>query len=273
MFERTKISVATAAWVAILAVSSTASAQEPDLSAPSDVAAPPAAAAVTESGLASVVLHEGSGDRHPDATSWVRVHYSGWTTDGELFDSSIQKGKSMTLPLDRLIAGWTEGLRLMVEGEKRRLWIPQELAYAGREDRPQGILVFDVELVEIVDPPVAPDELTPPADGEMHKKGLVSQLLQSGHGSRRPKADSTVTVLYTGWTTDGEMFDTTMIQGVPATFPLTGVIPGWTQGLQLMVEGEKRRFWIPEKLAYKGAEGKPQGMLVFDVELVAITVY
>lgn len=66
------------------------------------------------------------------------------------------------------------------------------------------------------------------------------------------------------------MFDSSRTRGKTATFPLTNVIPGWTDGLQVMVEGESARFWIPEELAYKGQPGKPQGMLVFDVELIAI---
>jgi peptidylprolyl isomerase len=77
-----------------------------------------------------------------------------------------------------------------------------------------------------------------------------------------------VTVHYSGWTTDGKMFDSSVVRGTPATFPLDQVIAGWTEGLQLMVTGESRRFWIPEKLAYKGQD--PKGMLVFDVELIAV---
>jgi peptidylprolyl isomerase len=65
------------------------------------------------------------------------------------------------------------------------------------------------------------------------------------------------------------MFDSSVVRGKPATFPLNRVIPGWTEGLQLMVVGESRRLWIPQKLAYKGAKGAPQGMLVFDVELLS----
>ncbi len=66
------------------------------------------------------------------------------------------------------------------------------------------------------------------------------------------------------------MFDSSVTRGRPATFPLGGVIAGWTEGVQLMVVGEKRRFWIPEDLAYGGRPGAPQGMLVFDVELLEI---
>ncbi len=80
-----------------------------------------------------------------------------------------------------------------------------------------------------------------------------------------------MTVHYSGWTTDGAGFDSSVKRGTPATFPLSRVIAGWTEGLQLMVEGEKRRFWIPESLAYKGRPGSPAGMLVFDVELISIS--
>ena len=59
-----------------------------------------------------------------------------------------------------------------------------------------------------------------------------------------------VEVHYSGWTTDGKMFDSSVTRGEPATFPLNGVIPGWTEGVQLMVVGEKTRFWIPGELAY-----------------------
>jgi peptidylprolyl isomerase len=66
------------------------------------------------------------------------------------------------------------------------------------------------------------------------------------------------------------MFDSSIARGEPVTFGLNQVIPGWTEGVQLMVEGEKTRFWIPEELAYKGRPGAPQGMLVFEIELLKI---
>lgn len=120
-----------------------------EIPAPPDVAAPPADAKKTVSGLASKMLKPGSGKTHPKATDMVEVHYTGWTTDGKMFDSSIKRGRTATFPLNRVIAGWTEGVQLMVEGEKRRFWIPENLAYQGRPGAPQGMLVFDVELVAI----------------------------------------------------------------------------------------------------------------------------
>ena len=125
--------------------------QTPDLSAPSDVSAPPADAKKTASGLAYKVLTPGTGARRPAATDTVVVHYSGWTTDGKMFDSSVKRGEPASFPLDGVIAGWTEGLQLMVAGEKTRFWIPGKLAYGEkpRGGAPGGTLVFDVELLEI----------------------------------------------------------------------------------------------------------------------------
>ena len=118
-----------------------------DLPAPDDVVAPPKDAQRTSSGLSSKVLVKGTGSKHPSATSTVTVHYTGWTTDGTMFDSSVVRGQRSTFPLNRVIKGWTEGLQLMVVGEKRRFWIPANLAY-GESGRVPGMLVFDVELFE-----------------------------------------------------------------------------------------------------------------------------
>jgi len=118
--------------------------------------------------------------------------------------------------------------------------------------------------------PAPPDVAAPPADATRTPSNLATKVLTPGKGSRHPRPNSRVTVHYTGWTTDGKMFDSSVQRGTPATFGLDQVIAGWTEGVQMMVEGEKRRFWIPESLAYQGAPGAPRGMLVFDVELIKI---
>jgi peptidylprolyl isomerase len=117
--------------------------------APKDVAAAPKDAKRTASGIAYRVLKKGKGAAHPTAASRVQVHYSGWTTDGKMFDSSVARGEPVTFGLSQVIAGWTEGVQLMVEGEKTRFWIPEELAYKGRPGAPQGMLVFEIELLKI----------------------------------------------------------------------------------------------------------------------------
>ena len=121
-----------------------------DILAPSTVAAPPEDADKSGTGLAHKLLSPGQGTEHPGPTSQVMVHYTGWTTDGEMFDSSVKRKKPATFPLNKVIPGWGEGVQVMVVGERRRFWIPQELAYQGRPDRPQGMLVFDVELLSIL---------------------------------------------------------------------------------------------------------------------------
>ena len=275
--------IGAAAVVAALAVTAGARQQTPTpqtetkpivrpIPAPPDVAAPPDDAVKSASGLATKVLTAGTGTDHPKADDVVTVHYTGWNTKGVMFDSSYTRAKPSSFTVNRVIPGWSEAVQLMVVGEKRRAWIPEELAYKGRTDRPQGMLVFDIELISFMANPTAapPDVAKPPADAQKTRSGLAYKVLRPGTGTVRPKGSSKVTVHYTGWTTDGKMFDSSVAKGQPATFPLDQVIPGWTEGVQLMVEGEKTRFWIPQRLAYDGQQGMPMGMLVFDVELVAI---
>ncbi|HNV02873.1 MAG TPA: FKBP-type peptidyl-prolyl cis-trans isomerase [Vicinamibacterales bacterium] len=239
--------------------------------APADVAAPPVDAVKTASGLATKVLVPGTGTAHPKADDFVSVHYIGWTAQGKMFDSSYPRGKAASFQLPRVIPGWSEAVQLMVVGEKRRAWIPEALAYKGRKDKPQGMLVFDIELLEIKPGLATPEDVAAvPADAQKTRSGLAYKVLAPGTGTVHPKRSSRVTVHYSGWTTDGKMFDSSVLRGEPATFPLDEVIPGWTEGVQLMVAGEKRRFWIPQRLAYDGQEGMPAGMLVFDIELVGI---
>ncbi len=119
-----------------------------ETTAPADVAAPPADAHTTDSGLAYRILKPGSGPS-PKKSDTVRVHYTGWTTDGKKFDSSHDRNRAAEFPLRAVIAGWTEGVALMSKGATWRFWIPEALAYQGAPGYPQGMLVFDVELIKI----------------------------------------------------------------------------------------------------------------------------
>jgi len=247
--------------------------------APADVAAPPADARKTASGLALKVLTPGKGKEHPGPEDKVTVHYTGWTTDGKMFDSSVTRGEPTSFRVSGVIKGWTEGLQLMTTGEKARLWIPGKLAYGdapAQPGMPAGMLVFDVELIDFTAAPKPPstptDVKAPPAGAKKTESGLAYRVLQKGTGSRHPAATDTVKVHYSGWTTDGKMFDSSVTRGEPATFGLNHVIKGWTEGVQLMVEGEKTRFWIPAELAYGSSPrpGAPSGPLTFDIELLQI---
>jgi peptidylprolyl isomerase len=227
----------------------------PPVTAPADAVAGPA-------GLAWNVLTEAATGSSPAGDDFVTLDYTTWNDQGTVIDSTAKHPDVRTFPLSKLFPGLKQSLETMKVGEKRRVWIPAALSPK------QSPLVIDVELLEISRPLEAPaDVAAPPADASVTKSGLASKVLKAGDGTASPKKNSWVVVHYTGWTTDGKLFDTS-VGGGAASFQLNQVIPGWTEGLQLMTPGEKRRFWIPEKLAYKGQKGMPAGMLVFDVELV-----
>jgi peptidylprolyl isomerase len=120
--------------------------------------------------------------------------------------------------------------------------------------------------------PAPPDVAAAPADAVRTPSGLASKVLRPGTSNLRPTAASSVVVHYTGWTTDGKMFDSSVVRGTSAEFSVLGVIPGWTEGVQLMVVGERRRFWIPGHLAYDNSSdpNDPRGTLVFDIELIEV---
>jgi len=259
-----------------------AASEEPKaIPAPADVATPPADASKTASGLATKVLTKGKGKDHPKDEDTVKVHYTGWTSDGKMFDSSVARGEPTTFGVGQVIAGWTEALKLMVVGEKRRLWIPAKIAYGetARPGYPAGQLTFEVELLEIIPPPKPPevpkDVAAPPADAKKTASGLAYRVLSKGTGKDHPGPTSRVKVHYSGWTKDGKMFDSSVTRGEPTSFGLNQVIPGWTEGLQLMATGSKWRFFIPPALGYGdrqvSAHIGPNSTLIFDVELLGVS--
>jgi FKBP-type peptidyl-prolyl cis-trans isomerase len=233
---------------------------------PADLSAPPADAEHAADGLVTKMLAQGTGSEKPVVGDLVRVRYTVWKTDGSVVQH-VAAPQSLVLPVSKMIPGWGEAVRGMVVGEQRRAWVPGALT-GGKVDNG---LVFDTELVEIVHPPqTPPDVAAPPADALKTPSGLAYKVLRAGSGTQHPKRKDTVVVQYTGWTTDGRMFDSSVMRGEPSTFALDAVVKGWIEGLQLMTPGEQARLWIPGNLAYGTTPGKPHGMLVFDVELIAI---
>src|SRR4029450_9063452 len=149
-----------------LATASVARAQNP-IPAPTDVAAPPPDPTKTASGLATKVLTPSTNKDHPAKDDLVTVDYTGWTTDGKMFDSSVARGKLSTFGVGR--------------ADNRRPWIPEALAYKGQEGRPKGMLVFDVMLIEM--PNRAPSDVTaPPSDAKKTASGLAYKVLKAGNG-------------------------------------------------------------------------------------------
>ncbi|MCQ1057316.1 FKBP-type peptidyl-prolyl cis-trans isomerase [Photobacterium sp. ZSDE20] len=106
----------------------------------------------TASGLQYLVLQDGTGSVHPKASDKVTVHYHGTLLNGTVFDSSVERGETIQFGLNQVIKGWTEGVQLMVEGEKTRFFVPADLAYGNRaigSIPPGSVLIFDVELFKI----------------------------------------------------------------------------------------------------------------------------
>lgn len=238
--------------------------------APPDVAKPPDDAKRTRTGLASKVLQSGSGESRPRRYDRVRVRYTGWKKDGQMFDS-----REAQVAVNELIPGWSEAVQDMVIGEKRRIWVPSKLAYGDTPPPklPAGDLTFDVELLELtprLQPPM--DLKAPPKQAKRTQSGLTYVVLTRGTGTRRPKPADRVRVQYNGWRNDGRLFDSTTVRKQPAVLGVSSGIAGFREGVQLMRTGDKFLFWVPAHLAYgnKPQHGLPTGMLVFEIELLEI---
>ncbi|MEO0696393.1 MAG: FKBP-type peptidyl-prolyl cis-trans isomerase [Pseudomonadota bacterium] len=241
------------------------------------------------SGLQYEVLSEGEGEGlSPAASDLVTVHYVGTLTDGTEFDSSRKRDAAARFPLNAVIPGWTEGVQLMSEGDRFRLYLPPELAYGeggtpGGPIGPNEALIFDVELLKVSNPEInlAKSKEFLAENGKKDgikttESGLQYQVLTEGDADGKSPSDANVVkVHYEGKLVSGEIFDSSLARGEPAEFPLARVIAGWTEGVQLMSEGDKFRFFVPPELGY-GERGTPTGSigpneaLIFDVELIEV---
>ncbi len=215
-------------------------------------------------------VKEGKGDA-TTANALVTIHYTGWFTDGAVFDSSVTREKKATFPLSRLIPGWQKGIPGMKPGGVRRLHIPWKLAY-GEDGRPPRIpakadLIFEIELFEAHNVPKADAKEWKAVAGV---EGLKQWDVTEGKGNSA-KPDATVTIHYTGWTLDGKVFDSSVQRDEKAEFPLGDLIQGWQKGIPGMKPGGVRYLYIPWNLAY-GEAGSPPTIpakadLIFRIEL------
>jgi FKBP-type peptidyl-prolyl cis-trans isomerase len=262
--------------------------------------------AKTASGIYYVIDKKGNG-KHATAADKVKVHYKGYKLDGSTFDSSYDRGQPIEFPLSGVIKGWTEGIPLFEEGGKGTLLIPSSLAYGqnappGSTIKANEVLLFDVELIKINPEPEVVEAPSPvkaaPAAEEVNSpdpstqdqliqdfikknnlnaqktaSGLYFVIDKKGNGKHATAADQ-VKVHYKGTLLDGTKFDSSYDRNEPITFPLSGVIRGWTEGIPLFEEGGKGKLIIPSALGYgpNGAGGviQPNEILVFDVELLQI---
>jgi len=229
---------------------------------------------ITESGLKYEIIKMGNGEK-PVATDKVEVHYHGTLLDGTVFDSSVDRGQTITFGLNQVIKGWTEGLQLMPIGSKFKFTIPPELGYGDRDIGSipaNSTLIFEVELFDIQKPFVDAD-FSIPAEEIVLESGLRYLEHIPGSGDVTTKGNIVV-VHYSGFLSDGTKFDSSHDRARPFNFTLgeNRVIKGWEEGLLNMKKGGKRTLIIPPDLAYgeRGAGGviPPNATLLFEVELV-----
>ena len=213
----------------------------------------------------------------------VEVHYTGYLTDGTVFDSSVPRKRPFTFELGagRVIKGWDEGVAGMKVGGKRKLIIPSKLGYAERRAGkipPNSTLIFTIELLGVTPPLPPPQPLTAfegkPLATRRLEKNLVVADFKLGDGPEA-KANDTVSVHYRGTLKDGTEFDSSLSRPKPLVFVLgTGrVIKGWDIGIAGMKVGGLRKLTIPGELAYgERARGKipANADLTFTVELMAV---
>ena len=244
----------------------------------------------TESGLQYVVVREGPEDgASPTINSTVQVFYEGRLTDGRTFDGNFDEGRPAIFGVGQVIAGWTQGLQLMSEGDEYVFYIPSDLAY-GESPRPGSIiepgddLIFRVSLEEVFEPTPADEDAwntyTPwdssNTDVQSTDSGLEYVVLESGaENGVSPQPDDTVVVLYEGrFAEDGEVFDSAYQRGQPIMFQANGVIPGWQEALSMMKPGDRWLIHVPSDIAYgeRGYPGAipPNSDLNFEVKLIDV---
>ncbi len=245
------------------------------IAAPPDVASPPASAEATQSGLRSIVLRAGKRLRKPALHDRVEVHLTGWTPDGAMLETTAGQGSPAMRAVQGEPPGLAEAIQLMTRGEKRRVWIPASLAYRGRDGKPDSAVVYDIELIRIhqgVAPQPAPADLAKPSPDALETaSGLTYRILAKGETpGASPSMSDRVEIHYTGWSSDGEVFDSSVARGEPAMLAVKDLMPGWAEGVRLMREGDRIRVWIPEHLAKSDTANLPSGTLVMDIELLEV---
>jgi FKBP-type peptidyl-prolyl cis-trans isomerase len=245
---------------------------------PPDVAKPPDSAKTLKSGTKYLVVRPGTSPEKPRYIDNVTFHYTAWDPQGRMIDTTETRRRPVTAQPLKQNDAMHEILTSMSAGERARFWVDAErMIHDGKPvgGVERGLLCYEVEVTNIAKPPqepppTPPDVARPPPNAKKTAKGVYYRVIKTGTSNERVRPEGSVKVHYTGWTTDGKIFDSSTFTGDVARFNLTTVIPGWSDTIPQMQIGDHWILWIPEELAYKGAPGKPKGMLVFDLELVEL---
>jgi FKBP-type peptidyl-prolyl cis-trans isomerase len=240
------------------------------ISLPKFRAGDPTAQKTTASGIKWEVVVPGEGARPAD-DDIVDLKFAIWTPTGQLQECTEQGGGTLKFPLDGQapLEFLTEAATLLRVGDRIRLEVPA--AMMGEGSPPS---VWELELMGTARPvPVPAFSALDPEKTTRTASGLEYEVIEPGTGAS-PSATDTVTVHYAGWLTDGTAFDSSFSRGETTSFPLNGVIRGWTEGVQLMKAGAIYKFQIPGNLAY-GPRGSPptigpNATLIFYIQLISV---
>jgi len=225
------------------------------------------------SGLYYIIDEQGTGEK-PILDDRVKVVYKGYLTDGTVFDESTE---GIDTYLQNLIYGWLEGLQYFNEGGKGKLIIPAHLGYGSTTSGsiPGGsVIIFDIELIYVNYKTENDQEIVQylednALNAQKSDSGLYYIIEEEGTGAQ-PTSTDNVTVTYSGYYTDGTLFDESTEE---ISFNLDQVIAGWTEGLTYFKEGGSGQLLIPAHLAYGNYfyNGIPAGsVLVFDINLISV---
>jgi len=231
------------------------------------------------SGLKYIIVSKGKGIK-VDSGMNVTFHYTGFFEDGKIFDSSVETGQPVEVPIGKgkVIKGWDEGFPKLSVGDKARFLIPYNLGYGETAYGPipaKSNLIFDIEIVKAEMPIKAIPFDVKGKDTITTASGLKYIIVKPGTGVQAANG-KTVTVHYTGYFTDGKIFDSSVERGKPLDPFVLGeghVIKGWDEGVALMKTGEKARLIVPYQLGYGEKDYGPipgKSTLIFDVELMDV---
>jgi peptidylprolyl isomerase len=198
--------------------------------------------------------------------------------DGAIFARSAADSSPDIECVRQLTPGVSETVRQMVVDEQRRAWVPARLnattVDSGEAPARAIDLIYEITLVGIIKAPPTPSPLKSPAAGARKlPSGVAVKWLSKGAGKVHPAPSNRVSLHQTSWTTDGALFESTVMAGQPATYVVAELLPGVRDGVEQLVVGDRARFWIPAELAYgkkPKRRGQPAGNLVYDVELLSL---
>ena len=235
----------------------------------------------TESGIKYIIVKENKTGESTKGKK-VTINYSGFLREGRCFDSSVDRGQPLVAEVGRgkLFPGLDEAISLMRNGEKGKFIIPSQLAFGERGGGPippNSDLIMDLEVMNVQDIPVPVKFDTTGITPKTTVTGLKYFEIKKSGNEQKPMAGQNVKVHYSGYLTDGKLFDSSVERGEPIEFALGAgqVIAGWEEGIALMSVGDKYRLIIPSQLGYGEAGRAPvipaNAELIFDVELIAVS--